>query len=115
VVEEGRGERIKLADAIESYVGEVMTIRGEKAHKRTKRILELLSWFTDVLKNRKATATCDLLFHNGKRNPEGHFLYKLKSVGKRAGIKCKNCVVREVEDDSNCPPAVHLARQSARR
>jgi integrase len=60
-----------------------------------REIPDLDDWFIDVLKARKAAATCDLLFYNGNGNPEGHFLYKLKRVGKRAGIKCKNCVDRD--------------------
>lgn len=60
-----------------------------------REIPDLDDWFIDVLKTRKAAATRDLLFYNGNGNPEGHFLYKLKSVGKRAGIKCKNCVIRD--------------------
>ena len=58
-----------------------------------EREIPLPDWFLPMLKARKATATCDLLFYNGNGNPQGHFLYTLKSVGKRAGIKCENCKV----------------------
>jgi integrase len=56
-----------------------------------REIPDLDEEFVKLLKARKDTATRDLIFYNGSGNPEGHFLYTLKKVGKRAGIKCKNC------------------------
>jgi integrase len=58
-----------------------------------EREIPLPDWFMAVLKTRKKTATRDLIFYNSNGNPQGHFLYTLKSVGKRAGIKCENCKV----------------------
>jgi integrase/recombinase XerD len=60
-----------------------------------REVPDLDDWFVDALTARKAIATRDLLFFNRSGNPQGHILYMLKSVGERAGIKCKNCVVRD--------------------
>jgi integrase len=60
-----------------------------------EREIPLPDWFMDLLKARKKTAARDLLFYNENGNPEGHFLYALKRVGKRAEIKCENCKVIE--------------------
>jgi integrase len=57
---------------------------------------------------RKTHGHQPLLFANGNGHPEGHILYTLKALGKRAGIKCENCKVVDATRSRRTSGAEHL-------
>jgi len=58
-----------------------------------ERCVPIPAWLVGALKQMKQnTGDSFLLFPNRLRQPEGHFLGKLKALALRAGLNCRHCV-----------------------